>query len=113
VCGTRGAEPDRVQAVIDAEIARLGEEVGNDEVAKAKNCVETELWSGLESVDGKAEALGHFETSHGDFRELFALARRIEGATRDDVMRCAQQYLVPSRRTAVAAVPEATPGEPT
>ena len=61
----------------------------------------------LVDVDGKAEALGHYETALGDFRRLTALAERLTAVTADDVARVVRTYLQPARRTIVIAEPEA------
>ncbi len=109
VSAMRDVDPERIEEAIASEIARLTSDVGQPELDKAKNVVETDLWSNLESVDGKGEALGHYETTLGDFRELFALADRIRGVTRDDVVRCVESYLRPDASTAVVAIPEDEP----
>ncbi len=57
-------------------------------------------------VDGKAEALGHYETALGDFRKVTALAERLAAVTADDVARVVRAYLRPERRTIVIAEPE-------
>ncbi len=79
--------------------------VDDAELAKAKNLAETELWSELDSCDGKAEALGHFETTGGDFRQLFTVADRLGAVTADDITRVAQRYLGRRQRTAVVVAP--------
>ena len=57
-------------------------------------------------IDGKAEELGHYETTLGDFRQLGVLAERLASITADDVARAVRHYLVPSHRTIVIAEPE-------
>ena len=76
------------------------------EVDKAKALAETDFWTALADVDGKAEALGHYETALGDFRRLDTLAARLTAVTADDVARAVRTYLVSSRRTIVIAEPE-------
>ncbi|HUH05283.1 MAG TPA: pitrilysin family protein, partial [Kofleriaceae bacterium] len=69
---TRGHPAEEARAAIDEEIAALiAQPVGAAELEKARNCVETDFWSSMASLEGKAEALGHFETIAGDFRALF------------------------------------------
>ena len=77
------------------------------EVEKAKALAETDFWSSLADVDGKAEALGHYETALGDFRRLSVIAERLTGVTTDDVARVVRKYLAPAHRTIVIAEPEA------
>jgi zinc protease len=112
VTAARGHRADEILAAIDAEIAALVERPSAalaGEVAKAKALAETDFWSALVDVDGKAEALGHYETALGDFRKLNALAERLAAVTADDVARAIRAYLVASRRTIVIAEPEPEP----
>ena len=73
------------------------------EVEKAKALAETDFWSSLVDVDGKAEALGHYETSLGDFPKVTTIADRLAAVTVEDVARCVRGYLRPERRTIVIA----------
>jgi zinc protease len=103
----RGHSADEVIASIDREIAALVEQPPSAaEVEKAKALAETDLWSSLADVDGKAEALGHYETTLGDFRRLDALVERLTSVTAADVARAVRSYVVPARRTIVIAEPE-------
>ncbi|HEY1551020.1 MAG TPA: pitrilysin family protein, partial [Kofleriaceae bacterium] len=103
----RGHSADEVIAAIDREIAALVEQPPTAaEVEKAKALAETDLWSSLADVDGKAEALGHYETSLGDFRRLDAIVERLTSVTAADVARAVRTYVVPARRTIVIAEPE-------
>jgi predicted Zn-dependent peptidase len=79
---------------------------GTLEVEKAKAIAETDFWTSMVDVDGKAEALGHYETTLGDFRRLNSLADRLAQVSVDDVARVAHAYLLPQRRTIVIAEPE-------
>jgi predicted Zn-dependent peptidase len=76
------------------------------EVEKAKAIAETDFWTSLVEVDGKAEAIGHYETALGDFRKVNAIAARLAAVTTDDVARCVRGYLRSERRTVVIAEPE-------
>jgi zinc protease len=107
VTTARGHSADEILQTIDRELASLRDNPpSNGEVEKAKALAETDFWSSLVDVDGKAEALGHYETALGDFRKLDALAKRLTAVTADDVARVARTYLVPGKRTIVIAEPE-------
>jgi zinc protease len=107
VTTARGHDADEVIASIDRELARLVESPPSAaEVEKAKALAETDLWSSLADVDGKAEALGHYETALGDFRRLDALVHRLTAVTAADVEKAVRTYLVANRRTIVIAEPE-------
>jgi zinc protease len=108
VTTARGHDADEIIATIDQEIGSLIENPPSPaEVEKAKALAETDFWSSLVDVDGKAEALGHYETALGDFRRVNVLAERLTQVTADDVARVVRSYLLPQRRTIVIAEPEA------
>ena len=78
VTTARGHSADEIIATIDAEIKSLIENPPTaNEVEKAKALAETDFWSSLVDVDGKAEALGHYETALGDFRRVNVIAERL------------------------------------
>ncbi len=107
VTTARGHDAAEILATIDREIALLVENPPTAaEVEKAKALAETDFWSSLVDVDGKAEALGHYETALGDFRRLSVIADRLSAVTVDDVARVVRTYLLPTRRTIVIAEPE-------
>jgi predicted Zn-dependent peptidase len=80
------------------------------EVEKAKAIAETDFWTSLVDVDGKAEALGHYETALGDFRKVNTIAERLAAVSVEDVARCVRSYLRAERRTIVIAEPESPEG---
>lgn len=102
----RDVPAEEALAVIDEQVARLAAEPPPPaELAKAKSCVETDFWSALVSLEGKAEALGHYQTALGDFRALLATAERLEAVTAEEITRAAADYLSPERRTVAIARP--------
>jgi zinc protease len=108
VTAARGHRADEILGVIDTELARMAEQPPSKvEVEKAKAIAETDFWTALVDVDGKAEALGHYETALGDFRKVSTLAERLAAVTAEDVARGVRGYLNASRRTIVIAEPEA------
>jgi zinc protease len=107
VTAARGHSADEILGFIDQELARMREVPPlAAEVEKAKALAETDFWSALVDVDGRAEALGHYETALGDFRKVNTIAQRLAAVTADDVARCVRTYLKPERRTIVIATPE-------
>ena len=77
------------------------------EVEKAKAIAETDFWTSLVDVDGKAEALGHYETALGDFRKAQHDRRAARaGHRRGRRARACATYLRRDRRTIVIAEPE-------
>jgi zinc protease len=112
VTASRGHTADEVLAAIDRELAAMAERPPRHaEVEKAKAIAETDFWSSLVDIDGKAEALGHYETALGDFRKVNAVADRLAAVTADDVARCVRAYLRADHRTVVIAEPESPGGD--
>jgi zinc protease len=113
VTAARGHRADEILGEIDRELASMAEQPPTRaEVEKAKTIAETDFWTSLVDVDGKAEALGHYETTLGDFRKVATMAERLAAVTAEDVARVVRTYLVASRRTIVIAEPEDPDAEP-
>jgi zinc protease len=111
VTAARGHTADEILAAIDRELTAMAEQPPRHaEVEKAKAIAETDFWTSLVDVDGKAEAIGHYETALGDFRKVNAIAERLAAVTHDDVARCVRGYLRSDRRTVVIAEPESPDG---
>jgi zinc protease len=107
VTAARGHTADEILGAIDRELAAMAEQPPQRaEVEKAKAIAETDFWTSLVDVDGKAEAIGHYETALGDFRKVNSIAARLAAVTVEDVARCARSYLRAERRTIVIAEPE-------
>ena len=112
VTASRGHSADEIVAEIDRELAAMAEQPPRHaEVEKAKAIAETDFWTSLVDVDGKAEAIGHYETALGDFRKVNTIAERLAAVTAADVARCVRSYLRPERRTVVIAEPESPDGD--
>jgi zinc protease len=104
---TRDHTPEEAEAEIDAILAELAARpVGEAEMEKVRSVVETDFWGELDGVDGRAEALGHHQTTLGDFRRLFDMAARLARVSAADVQRVARDYLVAEARSAIVIDPE-------
>ncbi|HEY4182532.1 MAG TPA: pitrilysin family protein [Kofleriaceae bacterium] len=109
VTAARGHTADEILAIIDKELASMAETPpSRAEVEKAKAIAETDFWTSLVDIDGKAEALGHYEVALGDFRKVNALADRLAEISAEDVARVVRTYLRPEKRTIVIAEPDAS-----
>ena len=95
-----------VEAVIAEEVAALAE-VGpaEAELEKAKAKLETRRYRELRPQEGKAEALGHFETTIGDYRKLFSLAAAVATVSAAQVREAVARYLAPAKQIVVVAEP--------
>jgi zinc protease len=102
----RGHDAAEALTEVDDAAARLCDEpVPEDELAKVKNGAETDFWTPLSTGDGKADALGHYHSTLGDYRLLFRAIDELRAVTAADVMRVAAKYLDSSQRTIVLAEP--------
>lgn len=89
------------------EIEKLKvEPVAEKELQKAKNQLEAEFIFDLQSVEDKGYAVGHYQTTLGDYSKLFEEAEKFQQVTAEDVMRVAQEYFAEKNRTVVVLVPE-------
>ncbi len=100
----RGHSAVAAKALLDEEIDRLAATAPDEEeLEKAKCRIEARFWHSLRPHDGKAEALGHYQTTTGDYRRLFRAAERVRAVAPAEVQRVVAHYLDARRRTIVTA----------
>jgi zinc protease len=103
----RGHTAAEAEAIVYDELARLATQpLAPHELDTAKTRLLTHFWRELRPQSGKAEALGHYQTTAGDYRKLFAVAGGYREVTAADIERVARSYLVAERRTVVTATPQ-------
>jgi len=91
---------------IFAEIKKIQEEgVSQKELNRAKNRFEMDYYHSLETVSGKARALGQYEIL-GNYKEAIHLMRRYQGVTVEDIQRVAKMYLQEPNRTMIVGLPK-------
>jgi len=101
-----GASTDKVEAILDEELARIAKDgVTQAELTKAKNIFVADFWRGLRTINGKAQAIGQFEVFHGDYTKLFSAADRYEAVTADQIREVAAKVFRKSNRTVGTLVP--------
>jgi zinc protease len=106
-----GGDVARVERLIDEEIARLASEGPTPaELAKARNQALAGFWRELETISGKAGALGNFEVFHGDYRKLFEAPDVYAGITAEDVRQAAATVLREDNRTVGVLKPKPAAG---
>ena len=76
------------------------------EITKARNQALVGFWRGLETISGKAQALGTYQVFHGDYRKLFDAPTVYEGITAEDVRQAAVTVLRADNRTVGVLVPK-------
>jgi len=102
-----GSDPEAVQGVIDAELARVAHEgVTEAELRRAKNLATVAFWRKLATIDGKAQLLGEYEIFHNDWRKLFDAPAQLAQVTADEVRAAARDVLDVNRRTVGILMPE-------
>jgi zinc protease len=95
-----GGEAARTEKLIDEEIVRIARDGPSpEELAKARNQALASFWRGLETISGKAQALGTYEVFHGDYRKLFEAPAVYESITAEDVRKAAAEVLRAENRT--------------
>lgn len=99
---------DALERVLDG-VRR--EPVSQAELDRAKARLELGTLQGLETVGGKAEQIGFYETVLGDPAALFDKLAAYRRATASDLLRVARRYLVNSARTVIEVVPDGAAGD--
>jgi zinc protease len=110
----RGAHTaEAIEPLLDAAFERARTEVpSEDEIARAKARLELGSLQQLETVGGKAEQIGFFETVLGDPAHAFQRVEAYRRVTASDLRRVARRYLVDSTRTIVRVRPEDNAASP-
>jgi len=97
---------DELLAALDALLDEVrARPVTDAELDRAKARVELATLQGLETVAGKAEQIGFYETVLGDPAVLFEKLAAYRRVTLSDLLRVARRYLVRSARTVVHVTP--------
>ena len=97
-----------LEAAVVEEVERLGkEEVGDAELQKAKNIRTTFQVKELKTSNGKAQAIGLYDLTFGNYQRLFTALKSYDAVTKGDLKMVAARYLTPDNRTVVNLVPTA------
>jgi predicted Zn-dependent peptidase len=104
-----GHTNEEVRDAIRAGLDRLKkEEVSAEELAMVKTRAKASLIESLNSNLGLANSLSNYQTTFGDWRELFRSVDKIDKVTQADIRRVANELFVETNRT--VAMVETTPG---
>jgi len=105
-----GVSLDKLEAAIDAELAKVTKEkLREPELTRAKNTVEAAFVARLQTVRGRAAILNEYQTELGDPGYAEKDIERYRRATLDSVQAVAQRTLSPSARVVLRVVPKAKP----
>lgn len=107
----RGHRASEVLDLLDAHLERIRER-GPDPAAveRSKARLLTGFYSGMRTAAGKATSLGEYETTVGDYRQVFELPQALRSATAGELQEVARRYLSPNQRTVVIAEPDGSDG---
>jgi predicted Zn-dependent peptidase len=95
-----GHTNEKVRDAIRAELKRVQEQdITPEELAMVKTRAKASLIGSLNSNQGLANQLADFQTTFGDWRELFNAVEKIEKVTQADIRRVAKQAFVDTNRT--------------
>lgn len=96
----QGKSMDAAEKALNGELARLTTEAVTDkELEKAKNKMRAEYAFARQSVQDKAQALGHAAVIHGDTATVNKEYDLFMNVTKEDIMRVAKMYFRPENRT--------------
>jgi zinc protease len=108
------ADPAKVEALIDEELKKVIESgITDAELQKAKNIFLSDFWRNMQTINGKAYALGNYEVFHGDYRKLFEAPAIYDAVTKEQLQQVAKKVFRPTNRTigVLKPVPPATPAK--
>jgi len=101
-----GGDPGRVERAIYQELERVAAEGIDDlELQKAKNTLRAHFLHEIATNNGRAHAIGNYETLLGDWRESLRTLDRYAAVTNADVKRVAAKVFSPKNRSVVTLVP--------
>ncbi len=105
----RRIETSRVR--VERALRRLmRERVKDEELDKVKNRLELGFLAALETIPGKAEQIGFYDTLLGDAGAGFSRLAAYRAVTAAEVQAVARKYLVAMHRTVVVVLPDGTAG---
>lgn len=100
-----GKTPAALEAAMYAQVARVQTEpVTDEELQKARNVAEAGFIFGQESSEDLGVEIGT-RASLTSYQDLNKYLARLRAVTKDDIMRVANTYLVPTNRTVVTMRP--------
>jgi zinc protease len=100
-----GVQPALVEREIDRLLEKVKTElIGERELQKAKNQIESAFVFAQDSIFGQAMKIGYYEIA-GGWRQMNDYLDGIRKVTREDVRRIARRYLDPDHRTIATLVP--------
>lgn len=104
-----GVDPARIEAVLYEELGKIQDKLVEErELQKAQNTSVADFYRAMNTINGKANALGTYDVVFGDYRKLFKWVDHINQVTREDLQRVAKSIFNPQHRTVATLIPEKT-----
>jgi len=104
-----GHTNDESRDAIRAELERLKkEDITPEELAMVKTHAKATLIEGLNSNGGLANQMADYQTTFGDWRELFKSVEKVDKVTQADIRRIANQIFIDTNRTVAVVETTAT-----
>lgn len=105
-----GGKPEKVEHLINMAIQRIAEHgVTQKELEKARNQHVAGYWRGLETISGKAYALGHYAVFFNDYHQLFKVPESYDAVTPKDIQTLAKTMFGEDKLTVAVLQPEDAP----
>jgi zinc protease len=97
-----------IETVLFRELARVRDDVVTaDELVRAKARLELGLLQSLETMNGKAEQIGFYETVLGDPGAAFQRLEAYRRVTASELRKAARRYIVDRAQTTIRVLPDA------
>jgi zinc protease len=102
-----GASMEAAEKMLSVELERISTEpVTDSELEKAKSKMRAQYAFGRQSVEDRAQALGHAAVIHGDAATANTEYDLFMKVTKEDIMRVAKTYFRPANRTVLIVRPQ-------
>jgi zinc protease len=103
---TEKADLNKVQKLVEDEIAKLAQKpAGEEELAKVKRRIRSSFVFGLQTNLSRATRLGEYESYFGDARLLASELGHYQAVSAEDIQKAVKKYLGPERRQLVEVLP--------
>lgn len=107
-----GVDAERILPVIDHELSRAhGSLVEPEELARAQARLELGLLQSLETMSGKAEQIGFYETVLGDPAAAFRRLEAYRRVTAGDLRTAARRHILLAARSVIRVLPDTSAKE--
>jgi len=102
-----GADLDRLEAVIEEELARLSAEgLTEREFKKALNIIRSDFYAGLQTISGQATLLGMAELLYGSYDRAFTIMQRYDALSLEKTGEAAARTFATEKKTVGKLIPQ-------